>query len=424
MILGRANSRRAIHHTIATWIAIAGAAGCKDSSPLAELDETPPGVVTDFQVIEVEPAALTLSWIAPGDDGSAGTVIDYDIRVASQPFTEATWTSATRFVSALVPRPAGIRESVRIPWLFHAHTYYVAVRAVDDFFNVSPASPVVTARTANFGATATLPVPFGPFSAAAVDDAGNIYCTATSQNLVQVFSSAGAPLHSWGGEGPELGHFHQPYGIAVGNGFVYVADTFNQRVQVFEPNGTVRGAIGANGLGDGEFRRPMGVAVDPGGNIYVTDTLRERVQVFDRQARFLAGWGMVGPATGMFRTALGVAADAAGNVFVLDQENRRVQRFDRQGNFLDTWGGSGSTPGKFGTATSIAVDADGSVYVTDEGRGDFQKFTPHGVWLGAWPTGMSDSRPLGIALHATGRAIVCFRESSTLMVFDATTAVD
>jgi DNA-binding beta-propeller fold protein YncE len=61
-----------------------------------------------------------------------------------------------------------------------------------------------------------------------------VYVLERGNHRVQVFSTAGRWLTSFGGFGPGPGELNQPWGIAVGpDGTVYVADTYHHRVQRF-----------------------------------------------------------------------------------------------------------------------------------------------------------------------------------------------
>jgi len=57
-----------------------------------------------------------------------------------------------------------------------------------------------------------------------------------------------------GTSGTELGQFSGPAGVAFdSSGNVYVTDSGNQRVQIFSSNGTFLSSFGENGEGGGQF---------------------------------------------------------------------------------------------------------------------------------------------------------------------------
>ncbi|HEY8922745.1 MAG TPA: S8 family serine peptidase [Polyangia bacterium] len=113
----------------------------------------PGGGVTPFVALgELEAYALTpeldadLTWVAPGDDGFAGTAARYDLRVATAPITDATFAAATA-VTTLSPLHGGMIEVLHLPSLPAESTLYYALRAVDGSGNWSPLSNVATLTT-------------------------------------------------------------------------------------------------------------------------------------------------------------------------------------------------------------------------------------------------------------------------------------
>ncbi len=108
-------------------------------------DVTPPGNVTDLDLGRLLTHSVDLRWSAPGDDGYSGQAASYDIRYATFPiinFSDAAPWPASNF-----PQTAGAPESVTVGNLMPATTYYFALKAVDDFGNVSAMSNVVSTRT-------------------------------------------------------------------------------------------------------------------------------------------------------------------------------------------------------------------------------------------------------------------------------------
>jgi len=86
-----------------------------------------------------------------------------------------------------------------------------------------------------------------------------------------------------GTSGTEPGQFSGPAGVAFdSSGNVYVTDSGNQRVQIFSSNGTFLSSFGENGEGDGQFSRPESITVDnSSGKVYVSDTSNNNVQIFE-----------------------------------------------------------------------------------------------------------------------------------------------
>jgi DNA-binding beta-propeller fold protein YncE len=61
---------------------------------------------------------------------------------------------------------------------------------------------------------------------------------------------------------------------------VYVADTDNHRIQVFSSNGAFISTWGVYGIDEIGMRFPEGIAIDQEGNVYVADTANHRISVF------------------------------------------------------------------------------------------------------------------------------------------------
>ncbi len=103
-------------------------------------DTTPPAAITDLVVSGTEPYTLTLSWTAPGDDGSEGQAASYAIRYAPAAITEGTWPTATPVFVALTPKAGGQHEALILTELPGDQTLWFCVRALDEKGNESPVS--------------------------------------------------------------------------------------------------------------------------------------------------------------------------------------------------------------------------------------------------------------------------------------------
>jgi hypothetical protein len=88
---------------------------------------------------------------------------------------------------------------------------------------------------------------------------GRIFVADTGNDRVQVFSSAGAFLQTFGlGSGSEPGQFSSPSGLAIEGNTLFIADTGNDRIQEVQLNGVLgleravngpRGLAAARGIG-------------------------------------------------------------------------------------------------------------------------------------------------------------------------------
>ena len=70
-------------------------------------------------------------------------------------------------------------------------------------------------------------------------------------------------------------------GVAVDDqGYIFVADSGNNRIQIFTSDGNFLRSFGNWGSGSGEFKGLEGVAISSYGNILVCDRENHRIQVF------------------------------------------------------------------------------------------------------------------------------------------------
>ena len=121
-----------------------------DSRP--EFDNLPPGIADEARAIKITASAATVSFVAPGDDGSVGKVRGYEIRyMADTELTEANFASGAPLKSVVVPDDPGQIQTFDLDGLLPETTYYVGIRAFDDCHNTgtlavakltTPANPV------------------------------------------------------------------------------------------------------------------------------------------------------------------------------------------------------------------------------------------------------------------------------------------
>ena len=110
-------------------------------------DTIPPSVVSDLAVFAFDEGSVSLTWTAPGDDGSQGRVAAYDLRYADESISEGNWDSATRVEAEPTPSDPGTRELFTIVDLMTGRDYYFALRSIDDSGSLSAISNVVLATT-------------------------------------------------------------------------------------------------------------------------------------------------------------------------------------------------------------------------------------------------------------------------------------
>ena len=108
-------------------------------------DLEPPAAVSDLAVVDAQATQLTVQWTATGDDGLEGTAASYDLRWATFPIDETNFFAASPVATA-PPQPSGTLETAVIPAIPDA-TIHVALMVIDEQFNASGLSNVVSATT-------------------------------------------------------------------------------------------------------------------------------------------------------------------------------------------------------------------------------------------------------------------------------------
>lgn len=111
------------------------------------IESAAPADVADLKSINVTASTVSLSWTAPGDDGTTGTASQYDLRYALSPITADNWSSAQRLAGVGAPQPSGSLESYDIAGLNSGTDYYFALKTADEVPNWSGISNVVNAQT-------------------------------------------------------------------------------------------------------------------------------------------------------------------------------------------------------------------------------------------------------------------------------------
>jgi hypothetical protein len=105
----------------------------------------------------IEPGEVYLEWIAVGRDGMLGRPSEYRVRTAPNPIlSEDDWNRGSQRPGVPVPAPPGSPMSMMVGGLLPARTTYLAVRAIDDFGNISPLSDSPSAVTRGMSVSGTV----------------------------------------------------------------------------------------------------------------------------------------------------------------------------------------------------------------------------------------------------------------------------
>jgi hypothetical protein len=116
-----------------------------------ENDNLPPGAPARLQADSFSGGGVTLSFLAPGDDGFSGKVSGYDIRVRAGEITADNFEASMPVTAQVAPSNpptdcgtgggfplAGTKQTVTIPSLLPETDYWVGVRAFDKCHNLGP----------------------------------------------------------------------------------------------------------------------------------------------------------------------------------------------------------------------------------------------------------------------------------------------
>ncbi len=96
----------------------------------------------------VEPGEFLLEWTAVGRDGMEGLASSYLVRTAPWPIlTEDDWVRGSARLNVPPPAQPGETMTMTVGGLQPARLTYVAVRAIDDFGNISPLGPAPSVVT-------------------------------------------------------------------------------------------------------------------------------------------------------------------------------------------------------------------------------------------------------------------------------------
>ncbi len=229
--------------------------------------------------------------------------------------------------------------------------------------------------------------PFVNVHSLAVSPNGTIFVLDAGNGRIQVFTTDGQFLGSWGSPGAGPGEMNDPWGIAADDQFVYVADTWNHRIQVFRHNGVFvttfgrHGIIGGGTVGNDLFYGPRNIVLQGDDRLLVADTGNHRILVFDRQGTPLESFGSYGALLGQLYEPVGLGVAPDGTIYLGDTWNGRIQRFtDDYFPFFDwrlnAWRGDTNTQKPY-----LAVDSQGRVYITDPDRHRVIVFDQNGTYL-------------------------------------------
>jgi len=203
-----------------------------------------------------------------------------------------------------------------------------------------------------------------------VDAENHIWVTDVMRHRVLKFDVHGKLLLSLGTgkAGAADDQFNKPTDVAFGtNGEFFVSDGYgNTRVLKFAATGKLIAQWGRPGKGNGEFNLPHAALLDREGRLLIGDRENDRVQLFDQQGQWLATWPGFAP--------YGMAFDERGRLYVADARAHQVLRLSAKGEVEQRFGQKGKAPGEFDLPHMLAFDAHGNWYVAEVNGRRVQKF--------------------------------------------------
>jgi len=198
----------------------------------------------------------------------------------------------------------------------------------------------------------------------AVHRSGNIIVANHAQDSVEIFSTKGQLVHTFGVTGKEPGNFHQPLGVAVIGDILYVVEFSGGRCQKLSLNGEFLGEIGA-----GQLKNAWGCVVSKNGTVYIAEEGNHRVQSFSPDGKIVK----VLCNAPLVNCPRDVAIDKSGRIHVACSGSKCVKVFDSAGGFLIRYG-----DGQLMEPSGVAVDSLGYCFVADWGGCSLHVFDPLG----------------------------------------------
>lgn len=252
--------------------------------------------------------------------------------------------------------------------------------------------------------------------AIAVDAAGNIYISDSTNNRVRkvdaltgvITTVAGNGTRDFSGDGglATKASLAFPIGLAVDReGHLFIADARNHRIRRVDAKTGVITTVagqGIRGLGGDNgpalaalLAYPTSVAPDEEGNLYIADSENGGIRRVDAKTRIITsvvGEGTPGAKTdpsgtptirGLFVAPVGLAYDGKGGLYVADSFLNRVKKVEIATRKVTIVAGKGVNQycGDGGPAreaclaqpAGVALDAVGNVYIADAGNDRVRK---------------------------------------------------
>ena len=150
---------------------------------------------------------------------------------------------------------------------------------------------------------------------------GHIYVADCDNHCVQVLNPDLTFSYSFGSKGSANGQFKYPRFIAIDNqGSLYVSDWGNNRIQVFTSEGKY---VSTFGFGAGQLQHPIGLIIN-NNLLYVAEEYNHCVSIFTTDGQFVSSFGEKGNKKDQFNGPYGIALDNEGYLYICDFWNDRL----------------------------------------------------------------------------------------------------
>lgn len=231
---------------------------------------------------------------------------------------------------------------------------------------VDPATERVVRTVGSFGAgNGQFSLPLG----LAVNKAGVIFVSDSTNHRIQRFTSDGRHTLTFAAQGSKQGFLNFPEGLAVlGEDKLYVADCGNDRIQIFsQKNGRYLNGFGKKGPNAGQFMSPRYLAVDMrNSRILVSDTGNFRIQALTLDGRPLTQFGNPKGGSVYLNYPYFITVDEDGFILVTETKLHYVTVLTPRGALVRHFGSQGDAPGQFRTPYGICLNPiKNQVIVTD-----------------------------------------------------------
>ena len=252
----------------------------------------------------------------------------------------------------------------------------------------------------------------------AVNELDEIAVTDIGRSRVQVFSSDGTYLRSFGSRGSKEGEFNSPKGIAIDNenGIFFIADSFNNRIQLFTGQGEFLNKFGEKGNLDHQLSYPHGLSIGSDGNCIVADSGNKKIKLFSRNGQFLRSIG----SEGSFSTPIH-CIQYKEYLIASDFEEHCIKVFDKAGHFLYKFGKYGTGDREFNGPYHLSINKAEHLMVCDTNNHRIQVFEVNGKFLGKFGSEGDKigqlCRPTSTAVLSDGRIIVTDYDNHRVQIF-------